>query len=203
MGTKRPAKSRKNLADALFSPVQQRLLGLLYGQPDRRFQSAEVIRLAKSGTGAVHRQLGRLEASGWISVSRSGNQKYYQANRDCPAFAELHGLILKTVGLAEPMKEALAGLARDIDAAFIYGSLARGEERAMSDVDILIVSDRVTYPDAFDALQRAEQRLARPISPTVLTRAEWNTQRDRPDSFVARIAAQPRLFLLGSDDDLA
>src|SRR5438128_2978480 len=86
------------LADALFSRVQQRVLALLFGQPDRRFQSAELIRLARGGTGAVHRELGRLSEAGWITVTRSGNQKHYQANRNAPAFAELHGLVIKTVG---------------------------------------------------------------------------------------------------------
>jgi predicted nucleotidyltransferase len=204
MGTARhPRPSRTSLADALFTPVQQRVLALLFGQPDRRFQSGEIIRLAESGTGAVHRQLARLAESGWISASRMGNQKYYQANRDCPAFAELHGLIVKTVGLIEPLRDALAESAREIDAAFVYGSVARGEDRATSDVDLLVISERLGYAELFDALQPAEHRLGRTINPTVMTRAEWRGLRAQPDSFVARIAELPRTFVLGSDAELA
>ena len=194
---------RTGLADALFSPVQQRVLALLFGQPDRRFQSGELIRLAESGTGAVHRQLSRLAESGWIVASRVGNQKFYQANRDAPAFAELHGLVVKTVGLVEPIRAALAPHVERISAAFIYGSVARGDDRAGSDVDLLVVSDRVGYADLFEVLQTVEQRLDRKINPTVITRAEWRKQRGKRDSFAARIVAQPRIFLLGSDADLA
>ncbi len=193
---------RSNLADALFTPVQQRVLGLLFGQPDRRFQSAEIIRLAKGGTGAVHRQLCRLEAAGLLWVTRSGNQKHYQARRDSPLFSELHGLVTKTVGLVEPLRHALERRASAIRAAFVYGSVAKGTDKAGSDVDLLVVSDRLQYPDVFDVLQSAEVALARPVHPTVMTVADWRAKRSRRDSFAARIAGQPKLFVIGSDDDL-
>ena len=95
------------MQDALFSRVQQRVLGFLFGQPDRRFQGAELIRMANSGTGAVHRQLTSLTASGLVNVTQVGNQKYYQANQDSPVFEELCGLIRKTIGLREPLQRAL------------------------------------------------------------------------------------------------
>jgi hypothetical protein len=110
----------------LFTPVQQRVLGLLFGQPDRRFQSGELIRLAASGTGAAHRLLTRLADSGLITVERVGNQKHYQANRASPVFDELHGLIIKTSGLIAPLRTALEPLAKRIRAAFVYGSVAKG-----------------------------------------------------------------------------
>src|ERR1700686_3439551 len=99
--------SSGSLADALFTPVQQRVLRFLFGQPDRRFQSAEVIRLAKGGVGAVHRQLARLEKAGLVEVTRAGNQKYYQARRESPVFADLQGLVVKTVGVVEPLRDSL------------------------------------------------------------------------------------------------
>lgn len=194
--------ARSSLADALFTPVQQRVLGLLFGQPERRFQSAEIIRLAKGGTGAVHRQLSRLEAAGLVSVTRSGNQKHYQARRDSPLFGELHGLVTKTVGLVEPLRHALERHASAIRAAFVYGSVAKGTDTAGSDVDLLVVSDRLQYPEAFEALQGAEEALARPVRPTVMTVADWRAKRSRRDSFAARVAGQPKLFVIGSNDDL-
>jgi predicted nucleotidyltransferase len=200
---KRAAAAGSGLADALFSRVQQRVLRLLFGQPDRRFQSAELIRLAGSGTGAVHRQLSRLAEAGWVTVVRTGNQKHYQANRACPAFAELHGLIVKTVGVVEPLRQALAPRAKDIRAAFVYGSVAKGTDKAASDVDLMVISDRLGYSDLFETLQSAEAVLARPVNPNVMSLAEWQAQRAKKDSFARRIAAQPRLFVIGSDDDLA
>ena len=202
MGTK-AASTSAGLAGALFSPVQQRVLGLLFGQPGRRFQSAELIRLAGSGTGAVHRQLSRLETSGWLKVTRVGNQKYYQANADCPAFTELQGLIAKTVGLVEPLRRVLGPLADEIEVAFVYGSIAKGNDTADSDIDLLVVSKRLGYPELFTALQSAEAVLVRSINPNVMTPREWHARRREKGSFVARIAAQPHLFVIGSDDDLA
>src|SRR5918993_499510 len=114
MGTAASEHTPSAVASALFTPVQQRVLGLLFGQPERRFQSAELIRLAGSGTGAVHRQLQRLEQAGLVTVTRDGNQKYYAARKDAPVFPELHGLVVKTVGIVEPVRAALAPITDDI-----------------------------------------------------------------------------------------
>lgn len=190
------------LADVLFTPVQQRVLGLLFGQPERRFQSAELIRLAGSGTGAAHRLLVRLEATGLVTTARVGNQKHYQANPDSPVFAELAGLVRKTVGLVVPLQAALAPLARKIAAAFVYGSIAKGTDTAKSDVDLMVIADKLDYSDVFAALKDAEMALARPVNPNLMTRAEWRRKRSQADSFAARIATQPKLFVLGSDDEL-
>jgi len=191
-----------SLAGALFTPVQQRVLGLLFGQPDRTFQSAEVIRLAGSGTGAVHRQLARLEAAGLVTVTRTGNQKFYRARPDSPIFGELTRLIIKTVGVTEPIRRALAKQSRFIQAAFVYGSVAKRSDRATSDIDLLVLSDTLSYSDVFEALQPTEARLGRPVNPTVMSLRDWRMKRSRKDSFVARVAAQPKLFVLGTDDDL-
>ena len=198
-----PSVVPATLADVLFTPVQQRVLGLLYGQPSRRFQSGEVIRLASSGTGAVHRLLIRMAEVGLVTVERMGNQKYYQANPASPVFAELAGLIRKSVGLAIPLQEALALLAEKITAAFVYGSVARGEESATSDIDLMVIAKRLDYPVLYDALQSAEVQLARPINPTLLTPAEWRRKRGQADSFASRIASLPRLFLIGSENELS
>lgn len=189
-------------ADVLFTPVQQRVLGLLFGQPDRRFQSAELIRLAGAGTGAVHRLITRLASSGLVRAESVGNQKFYQANPDSPLFSELCGLVQKTVGLAGPLRAALAPLAGGIEAAFVYGSMARGTEQAASDIDLMVITDELDYAALYAALSEAEAALSRPINPNLLSRAEWQRKRTESDSFVARIAAQPRIFVIGSEDGL-
>jgi predicted nucleotidyltransferase len=194
---------RVGLANALFTPVQQRVLRLLFAQPNRRYQSAELIRLARGGVGAVHRQLSRLASSGLVTVTRTGNQKHYEANRDSPVFQDLHGLIVKTVGVAEPLRRALGPKAKATRAAFVYGSVAKGTDRVGSDIDLMVVSDTLTYPDVFQAVQGAEAVLGRSVNPTVMTPAQWRAKRAKADSFVTRVAAQPRVFVIGSDDDLA
>ena len=197
-----PLTAATAVADVLFTPVQQRLLGLFFGQPHRKFQSAELIRLAGAGTGAVHRLLVRLAACGLLRTEIVGNQKFYQANELSPVFAELGSLVRKTVGLTGPLAEALLPWIDRISAAFVYGSIAKGEDRASSDIDLMVIADHLDYATVFAALQPAEATLSRPISPTLMTRAEWHRKRSEVDSFTARIAAQPKLFVVGSDDAL-
>lgn len=199
MGIKRAKPPTRGLASALFTPVQQRVLGLLFGQPERRFGSGEIIALAGSGTGAAHRQLQRLAGVGLVNVTRIGNQKQYQANPKSPIFPELHGLVVKTVGIVEPLREALKPLASKIDLAFVFGSVAKGTDTARSDLDLMVVSDEVGYADVYEALQEAEQRLGRPVNPTVRNRAEWAQALSSNDSFVSRIRSQPILMLLGDE----
>jgi predicted nucleotidyltransferase len=199
----RASEAATGLAGALFTPVQQRLLGLLFGQPERRFRSAEIIRLAAGGTGAAHRQLRRLERAGLVLASRDGNQKYYQANPGSPVFSELHGLVVKTVGLVEPLRKALSPFETKIELAFVFGSVAKGTERAGSDLDLLIVSDDLVYVDLFQSLQAVETTLGRTINPTILTRAEWRRQRTKRDSFAKRIAEQRKIPIFGNVDATA
>src|SRR3954453_22963982 len=150
MGRAASTRTTSAGASALFTPVQQRVLGVLFGQPERRFQSAQLIRLAKSGTGAVHRQLQRLEKAGLVTVSREGNQKYYTATTDAPVFPELHGLVVKTVGIVEPIRAALTPIADQVHLAFVFGSVAKGSERAGSDIDLLVVTDKLAYADVYE-----------------------------------------------------
>jgi predicted nucleotidyltransferase len=196
-------ESSMGLADALFSPVQQRVLALLFGQPGRSFRSTEVIELADSGTGAAHRQLVRLADSGLVTVKRVGNQKHYQANRDSPVFTELHGLVVKTVGLVGPLKEALAPLKEQVHAAFVYGSIAKGSDTAESDVDLMVISDDLAYADLYTALQEAEATLRRPVHVSLATLAEWKRKLTEGNPFITKVQAQPKIPLIGSVDDLA
>lgn len=189
-------------ADALFPAVRQRVLAVLFGSPDRSFYANELIALARSGTGAVQRELASLLASGLITVRDQGNQKHYQANAASPVFAELRGLVLKTVGLADVLRAALAPLAGQITMAFVYGSVARREDTAASDVDVLIVSDALGYAEVFGALESAAQTLGRAINPTLYTRAELARRRAQANAFVTRVLDQPRIWLMGDEEAL-
>ena len=189
-------------ADALFPAVRQRVLAVLFGSPDRSFYANELIALARSGSGAVQRELASLLAAGLITVRDQGNQKHYQANAASPVFAELRGLVLKTVGLADVLRAALAPLEDHVAAAFVYGSVARQQDTAASDVDVLIVSDALGYAEVFGALEGAAQTLGRTINPTLYTRAELARRRAQDNAFVTRVLDQPRIWLMGDEEVL-
>lgn len=204
MGTKSKAPiTQAGLAGALFSGTQQRVLGWLFGQPQRSFYATELIGLTGAGSGAVQRELARLAQSGLVTVLMVGNQKHYQANPASPIFAELCGIVQKTVGLAEPLRAALAPLAKKIKAAFVYGSVAKRQDTAKSDIDLMLISDKLTYADVFEALETAGARLGRTVNPTIYTRKELARRRTEDNAFVTRVLAQPKLWLIGGEDDLA
>jgi predicted nucleotidyltransferase len=196
-------KASPGLGDALFAKVQQRVLRVLFGNPHRSFYANEVIALANSGTGAVQRELARLEGSGLVTVTRIGKQKHYQANASSPVFEELRVLMLKTFGLAEVLRAALAPFSSGIRAAFVYGSIAKGQDTAMSDIDLMVVSDRLTYADLFAALENPSRQLGRKVSPTVYSSKELSRRIKQGNAFVTRLLAQPKLWLIGDDSALA
>lgn len=202
----RPGKRGKRstgIADTLFPRVQQRVLGVLFGNPRRTFYANEVIALAQSGTGAVQRELARLEASGLVTVTRVGKQKHYQANAASPVFSELRGLVLKTSGLVDHLRSALAPVSGRIRAAFVYGSVAKGEDTATSDIDLMIISDDLTYADVFNVLEEASAMLGRKVAPTIYSAKELAKRVKQDNAFVTRVLAQPKLWLIGDDHALA
>lgn len=206
MGTRgKPQRTprRASLADALFSTTQQRVLALLFGQPDRSFYASELIALAGAGSGAVQRELAGLEQSGLVTVRRLGTQKHYQANPDSPLFGELRGIVQKTVGLAEPLRAALAPLAAGIVAAFVYGSVAKKQDTAASDIDLMVVSDTLGYAEMYAALEAVGNQLGRTVNPTVYTRKQLAKRRREDAAFIKRVLGQPKVWIIGSDDALA
>lgn len=206
MGTKTNgtahAKARKSLADALFSATQKKVLGMLFGQPDRSFYATELINLLGVGSGAVQRELARLAESGLVTVRKVGTQKHYQADPSSPIYAELCGIMLKTVGLAEPLRHALQPFADNIKTAFIYGSVAQGADTAKSDIDLMLICENLSYTDVYEALQAAEARLGRPVNPTLYSPAEWAEKRQTESGFTAKVSKRPKLFLIGGDQEL-
>jgi predicted nucleotidyltransferase len=190
------------LASALFSNVQQRVLALLFGRPDTSFYTSEIVRTLRSGTGAVERELARLEQSGLISVEWIGNQKHYRANRDTPIFHELHGIVQKTVGLRDPIRRALQSYSDRIEVAFVYGSVAKQTDTTRSDIDLMVIGDNLVYSDLYSGLQEAEKIVARPINPTILDMREWRRKLSAKNSFIEKISRQPKIFIFGSGEDL-
>jgi predicted nucleotidyltransferase len=202
MARKAVRQRRKSLADALFTRTQQRVLGVLFGQPHRSFYASELIRTAGTGSGAAQRELAKLEQSGLVVGRRVGHQKHYQANMEAPLFGELRSIVLKTVGLAEPLRAALTPLSSEIRAAFVYGSLAKASDRAASDIDLMIVSDTLSYGEVFGTLEQGTRQLGRQVNPTVYTTAEFSKRARSENAFITRVLEQPKIWIIGGEDDL-
>lgn len=191
------------MVDALFTRTQQRVLGLLFGQPDRDFGTVELIDLAGSGRGAVQRELERLAASGLITFTRHGQQKRYRAQRDSPLFEELRSIVEKTAGVPQVLEAALAPLRDRILFAALYGSIAKHADSATSDIDVLVVSDVLTPEQIFEALAPAERRLGRRINPTLFTSDEYRKRRQRKQPFLTKVLSGTHVVLVGSEDAAA
>jgi predicted nucleotidyltransferase len=204
MGMRRkPARSRRgSLADALMTRTQQRVLGRLFGHPDRTFYASELIREAGTGSGAAQRELAKLEESGLVVARRIGHQKHYQANAASPLFPDLRNIITKTVGLVEPLRDALKPIASDIKMAFVYGSVAKATDRVTSDIDLIVVSDSLTYGDVFGALDKVTRVLGRTVNPTVYSSAEFTKRTKTDNAFITRVLDGPKVWVIGADDAL-
>lgn len=188
------------MADALFTTTQQRLLALLFGQPERSFFTKELIDLAGGGSGAVQRGLAQLQQSGLVSQTTLGNRKHYQANPHSPVFAELCGIAAKLLGPAAVLRQALAPLADDIALALLYGSVAKGSDTAASDFDVLMVSDALTLEAVYQALAPAEKQLGRPVNPTLYTHAEFRKRLSQRNPFLRKVLDGQTIALLGDRD---
>jgi predicted nucleotidyltransferase len=190
-------------ADALFTRTQQRVLGLLFGQPDREFGTLELIKLAGSGRGTVQRELERLAESGLITAARIGQQKRYRANRESPVFEELRSIVEKLAGVPRVLEAALAPLRDQIQFAALYGSVAKHADSASSDIDVLVVSDALTLEQTFEALEPAERRLGRRINPTLFTSDEYRKRRRSKQPFLTKVLSGKHVVLVGSEDAVA
>lgn len=196
MGTKRTVSP----IDALFSEVQGRVLALLFGHPERRYQGAELIRAVAGGTGATHRVLQALVEAELVTVTPVGNQRHYQANAASPVFDELRRLMLKSSALAEPLAAALRPFADEIEEAFVYGSVANGTATAESDVDLLVISDSLEYVALYDALSGAEETIGRKIEPVLVTRSNWTRKLKKDGGFARRVMDRARIPVLAHRD---
>ena len=191
-----------SLSNALFSRVQQRVLALIFGHPERSFYVSEIVRSVHSGVGAVARELSKLERSGLVSVERIGNQKHYRANQAAPIFEEVRGLIEKTVGLSESIKNCFAPYADTIKSAFVYGSVAQGADTAHSDIDLMVIGDDLNYSDLYTAAQSVERKLGRKVHPLFLSPEDWRRKTTDKGSVFGKIGNSPKIFIIGSEKDL-
>ncbi|PKM42742.1 MAG: transcriptional regulator [Gammaproteobacteria bacterium HGW-Gammaproteobacteria-1] len=189
------------IGDALFTKTQQRVLGLLYGNPERSFYANEIVRWAGMGRGGVRRELDRLVLAGLLVTMRVGNQLRFQANVGSPVFHELRSLVVKTFGMADVLKEALRPCAADIRFAFVYGSVASATEQPGSDIDLMVVGV-AAFEVIVGAVYPCQQALGREINPSLFSPEEFARKMNDRNSFIAQVLEKPKLMILGTEDDI-
>ena len=176
------------------------ILSLLLLEPTRRLHLREIIRLAGVGQGSVQRELTKLVRAGVLNKTREGNLTHFQANPMCPVFTELRGLVEKTAGVSGSLRTALLPLTQEIEHAFLFGSVARGDERAESDIDLIIVGG-VSFMAVVAAISPLQEFLGREINPTVFTPEEFRQRLDRGDHFLSRVMQEDRVDLIGGEHE--
>ena len=189
------------LTELLFSRYRRQVLGLLLLRPDERFHVREIARLTGLPAGTLHRELRQLAKAGLLLRDTVGNQVHYRANKECPIFEELAGIFRKTTGLADVLREALRPLGKEVEVAFIFGSVAQGKERENSDIDLFIIGE-ADFADAVQALVKAQEKLGREVNPVVMSRAQTAEKVASADRFILRIFEEPKIYLIGGADDL-
>jgi len=187
--------------ELMFSAYRRQVLGLLLLRPGEALHVREIARLTGVPVGSLHRELRSLAEADLLLREPVGNQVRYRANQNCPIYPELAEIFRKTAGLADLLRQALAPLSERILAAFLFGPIARQAETAHSDVDLFVVGS-VSFTEVLSAVSPLQERLGREVNPVVMTSEQFQTARRKEERFVKRILGEPRLFLMGSDNDL-
>jgi uncharacterized protein len=190
------------LADALFTTTQQRVLGLLYTQPEKSFYTKEILRMTGMGVATIKRELDRMLAAGLLTFTKSGNQHHYQANPQCPIYEELLSIVRKTFGITDVVRTALEPIKDSIVYAFVYGSIAKGTEKAKSDIDLMLIGNNLSYGDVMGLLIPVEGKLGRSINPTIYSMREFKKKLGEKNSFLTRVLAQEKLIVMGAKDGI-
>lgn len=189
------------LIDILFKDYRRRILGLLLLHPERAFHVREIARLTGTIAGTTGRELRKLADAGVLSTEKRGNQIVYQADRQCPIFQELASILRKTSGLAEVLAEALLPIADQLDAAFVYGSMAGGSADNNSDIDLCVIGS-ASFSEIVQALYDSQQILMREINPKCFSREEWLKKHDEKSVYMEELLNKPIINVIGNRDDV-
>jgi predicted nucleotidyltransferase len=189
------------LSDVLFGKIRGGVLALLYGWADKAFYVRQIARHLHASPGAVRRELEKLAAVDLIVRTPLGNQVFYQVNRHHPVFSEMRALVNKTVGIFNTLRSALEPLGNQVSIAFVYGSIARQEERAGSDIDLMIIGD-IELDDVLVRLPEAETAVGRPVNPTVYSTYEFKRKLEEGNHFLNAVMEEKKVFLIGNEDEL-
>jgi predicted nucleotidyltransferase len=154
-----------------------------------------------AGMGSLQRELKQLSEAGIIVRSEIGRQAFFKANPDCPIYAELRDLIIKTFGVADVLRQALAQLSDNIQTAFIFGSMAGGEFNQSSDVDVLVIGD-ISFAEVVSALSPVQEVLSREINPSVYPPEEVKAKLSEKQHFLRSVLDSPKIFIIGNKNEL-
>lgn len=187
--------------DALLPKTRQGILAAMLLQPEKAWYVSELARRMGVPSSSLQRELRNLAEAGILKSHRQGRMAYYQANADSPLFSDLRGLLLKTAGFVDVLADTLKPLAAKLRLAFVYGSIASGNEQSDSDVDLMVVGTASPAELALP-LRHARELLGREINPTVYTPAEFNKKRATKDHFLTRVLDKPKLFVIGNRNEL-
>lgn len=190
------------VAEVLFGKTRQAVMALFFTRPDEQFHLREVVRLTGVSPGAVQRELKVLAKAGILTHTRRGNQTIYQADASCSVFHLLKELVVRTVGLADLLRQALLPLQHSIRVALLFGSFASGQHRATSDVDVLVVGE-LPFADLVAALRPVQQRTGREVNPVLYTPSEFREGISSGNQFLTSVLASPVVFVLGDERELA
>lgn len=190
------------ISTALFSKAQRGLLALFFTHPEESHYLRQVVRTVGIGQGGAQRELARWVEAGLLVRTRRGNQVHYQANRECPVFEELRSLAVKTAGVADVLREALASLADRITVAFVHGSVARGTEKATSDVDMVVIGD-VKFLEVVTATRWAQDTLGREVNPTVYPVREFRAKLRAKQHFATSLVQSPKIYVVGGEHEFS
>ncbi len=193
--------SNTTILDSILSKARRQVLGLLYMCPDKSFYTNEIIKHSHSGRGAIQRELENLTKAGLVTLELLGNQKRYQANKLSPIYSELRSIVLKTFGLADIIRQALTPVEEKIIFSFIYGSIAKQQDKSQSDIDLMIISNSLSYAELFPLLEQPQVLLGRMINPTFYSKKEWNDKKKNENNFITQVTKQPKIFLIGIEDE--
>jgi len=190
------------LGNALFTATQRNVLSLLYAHPEKSFYTKEILRLTGMGVATIKRELDRMLEAGILSFTKIGNQHHYQANPECPIYEELLSIVRKTFGIAEVLKAALMPVDSKITMAFVYGSIAKNNDTASSDIDLLVVSESLAYADLMAILIDTEKNLGRPVNPSIYTMEQIETKLKEKNAFITRVMEQQKIWIKGIENDI-
>ena len=189
------------LAEILSSKIRSEIFRMLFGVNDEALHMREIERRSGLSIGTIQQETKKLLHLNLILKRKDGNRIYYQANKEHPLYAEIHGLVLKTVGLADFFRNALK-VNPNIQFAFVFGSLARNEENDKSDVDLMIIGE-ITMRQLTALLSGVSDHIGREINPHILMVREFLKRKSTKDHFLTQVLDSPKIFVIGNENDLA
>jgi predicted nucleotidyltransferase len=187
--------------NALFPAVRAGILSSLMLQPDRWWFMTELARQLGTAPSSLQRELESLVEAGLLLRRQDGRRTYFKANSESPLFDDLRGLIEKTSGLVPALKVALDRFGDRIELAFLYGSVARGEEHASSDVDLMIVGT-LRQIDLLPAIRELESRFGREVNSTLYSPEEFRRRLASHDRFLHSVLKGKTVPLKGELHEL-